>query len=164
LKLAYLTYSIILVVLVENCFAQNSLQYPSNIFNSDTCCWRTLSAEGKYREAANLIIHYKRQNTNVNKHSLNWHAGQLFAKAGDTKQAEKYMKKTYSVLYKWFGGSDGAQWYYFAKGTLAFVERRKNRMERIISKWQRKYEQDGNYHELIKLHSNWDKPYAEAYK
>lgn len=145
-------------------FAQSSLQYSFAAFNSDTCCWRKLSAEGKYMEGANLIIAYMAANKNARGMNANWHAGQLFAMAGDKQQAKKYFKKTYSVFQKWFGGKDGGAWYYFAKGTQAFVMRDKNKLQHIIRKWERKYEQDGNYKELTKLYANWEMPYSEAYK
>lgn len=147
-----------------NVFAQNSLQYPFAAFNSDTCCWRKLSAEGKYIAGANLIVAYMAANKNARGQNANWHTGQLFAMGGDKQQAKKYFKKTYSVFQKWFGGKDGAAWYYFAKGTEAFVVRDKDKLQHIIRKWERKYPQDGNYKELTKLYANWDKPYSEAYK
>jgi tetratricopeptide (TPR) repeat protein len=137
--------------------------YDQGTFDSTACCWRKLSAEGKHHEAAELIVNYIEHSPNVeNKHSLNWHAGQAFAMAGDNKQAVKYFKKTYSLFYKWLGGEDGKAWYYFAKGTTAFIKRDKPKLESIIAHWKKKLPLDNNYKELTRLLENWEKGYEEA--
>lgn len=151
------------------CFGQNTgnqteLNYPQRIFDSDTCCWRKLSAENKYSEAGNLVVSYlKSGKGNTNTHSLKWHAGQLFAMAGNNDVAKKYFKKTYSVLYKWFGGEDGKTWYYYAKGTIAFIDKDKPKLENIIKKWSSEYPKDKNFDVLKNLLNNWGRSYKDAY-
>src|SRR5687767_13250218 len=78
------------------------LTYPQTAFNSDTCCWRKLSKKGKFEEGAQLIVDYLKTNHPKNDHSLNWHAAQLFASAGNTKIAIKYIRKTYNGFYYTF--------------------------------------------------------------
>jgi len=140
------------------------LAYPQTAFDADTCCWRKLSAAGQHEQAGQLIAAYIDHSPNVeNKHSLHWHAGQMFASAQNTKQACRYFKKTYSVFYKWFGGDDGKAWYFYAKGTVAFVQRNRELLERIIQHWQsHNLEQDRNYRSLVQMLEHWDKPYMEA--
>ena len=140
------------------------LAYPQTAFDADTCCWRKLSAAGQYEQAGQLIADYVKHSPFIeNKHALNWHAGQMFAKAGNSRQAVTYFKKTYSIFYKWFGGEDGRAWYYYAKGTIAFVNRNRKVLERIIKQWQQhNLEQDKNYLELVKLLAHWDATYLEA--
>jgi tetratricopeptide (TPR) repeat protein len=138
-------------------FSQNKeLAYRQVVFDSDTCCWRKLSAEGKPNEAAMLIVNYIKKSPNaVNKHSLKWHAGQMYAAAGNNKKAIVYYKKTYNIFYKWFG--DHA-WYYYAKGNVAYLEKDRKKLRRIITLWDRKkLEKEKNYRSLEEKLSNLPK-------
>lgn len=151
------------------CFSINSfsqtISYTESQFNSDTCCWRLLSAQKKYAEAAGLIVQYLNNNSQIkNKHSLNWHAGQMFAMAGNKNEAIKYFNKTYSFLSKVFSDEDGKQWYYYAKGTVAFIKRDKEQLNRILNKWKAKYAATKNYLALRKLYDKWDEDYETASK
>jgi len=139
------------------------LLYNQTAFDSDTCCWRKLSADRHYHEAATLIVSYLRANKPANKHSLNWHAGQLFAMAQSDKQAKKYFKRTYSIFYLWFGDTDAKTWYYYAKGTIAFIDKDKKLLEVIIRKWTKSYPSDNNLRVLIRLNENWELSYEDAY-
>lgn len=144
------------------CAQRPELAYTQEEFDGFDCCWRKLNAEKQYAEAAALLQDYVLNSPNaVRKNPLYWHTGQMYAAAGDADRAVRYMKKTYNVFYKWFGD---AQWYYFAKANVAFVQRDKKKLERIISKWENCLPQDGNYNDLLKLLKNWDKPYIEAYE
>jgi len=150
----------------KNTFPDPGLLYNQTLFDSDTCCWRKLSADKEYLDAANLIVSYLDTNKPSNKHSLHWHAGQMFAMAGSDKLAIKYFKKTYSAFYSLFGGTDGKTWYYYAKGTVAFIEGNLEDLESIIDHWARKYPMDKNYKALLMLRANWGKSYemATSYK
>jgi hypothetical protein len=141
------------------------LNYSQSDFDSYDCCWRKLSLERRYAEGAALIENYIQNSPNaINKHPLNWHAGQMFASAGNNGKAIKHMKKTYNILYRWLGGEEGKQWYYYAKGTIAFIKKDKKTMERMIYLWHKnKLPDDVNLKELKKLLSNWGKTYNEAY-
>ena len=142
-----------------------SLSYPESIFNSDTCCWRKLSAAGQDEDAGQLILGYYHQNKKIaNKQALFWHAGQCFAMAGENELAKKYMRKTYSPFFKWFGGEEGRTWYYYANGTVAFIERDKKTLSAMIDKWGRHYAQDINYQALVELLKHWDVTYKEINK
>ncbi len=143
--------------------SQRELVYPQRAFDSDTCCWRILSAQGKYQQAATLIVDYIDKGQPDNKHSLNWHAAQMFAFADNNRQAVLYINKTYNVFHKWLGGSEGRPWYYFAKGTKAFLQNDKEKLEHILQSWEESsLAKDKNYQELIRLSNNWGKNYREA--
>ena len=153
------------------CFAQNYneqlspiLSYSQENFDSDTCCWHRLSADKKYLEAANLIVFYLQTDKAINKHSLNWHCGQMFAMANYNKLAKKHFKWTYSIFYKWFGDTDAKTWYYYAKGTIAFIDNDKKKLEAIIRTWKNKYPSDNNLETLIRLNKNWGASYEQAYR
>jgi len=140
-----------------------TLFYNQDTFDSDTCCWRQLSNNKKYIEAANLIVLYLKTEKPVNRHSLNWHCGQMFAMAHSDKLAKKYFKRTYSIFYKWFGDTDAKTWYYYVKGTIAFIDNDKKKLESIIHTWKNKYPPDNNLETLIRLNKNWGISYEQAY-
>jgi hypothetical protein len=156
--LFFLFFSIILSA--QNNLSSTALFYPLPVFNSDTCCWRKLSKEGHDEEAAQLILSYHLQNKKiVSKHPLYWHAGQCFAFAGQDEMAVKYMKKTYRPIFSWLGGEEGKTWCYYAIGTVAFLERDKKKLSRLVSKWENKYPEDLNYQALLELIKHWGLPY-----
>ncbi len=137
------------------------LNYPQSVFDSDTCCWRKLSSERHYAEAATHIVAYIKGHKKVsNKHSLHWHAGQMYAMAGDYASGKKYFKKTYSVFYRWIGDEDAGAWYYYAKGTVAFLDGDKEELEGIIRKWEKHFPKDINYEALLQLLKHWGERYA----
>ena len=155
---------IIFSFLINSIYGQNTveLSYPQTIFDSDTCCWRKLEKQGHYQQAGELIIAYIEKGDPRNVHSLNWHAGQVFAHGENKYLALKYFKKTYNIFYRLFGGEDGKAWYFYAKGTVAFITRDKSTLEKIINKWNKKLPKDLNYKVLILLYQNWDKSYTLA--
>ena len=140
------------------------LNYEQKVFDSDSCCWRKLAKARQFEASANLIINYLEKNKAENRMSLNWHAGQMFTFAGKHQKALHYFGKTYSVFQKWFGGEDGKTWYYFAKGTSAFVKRDKEKLDKIIKHWENRFPKDKNYKELKRLQFNWNMSYEEATK
>jgi len=158
----------ILVILYFSAKAQTTstdyfISIKQEIFDSDTCCWRQLSNSKKYEESAELVVEYLNKSKQItNRHSLNWHAGQLFAMANKNDIAKTYFKKTYSIFYKLFGDDDAKTWYYYAKGTVAFIDRDKIKLKRIIEKWERNFEKDKNYQTLIILLEKWGNSYQEA--
>jgi hypothetical protein len=146
----------------QNNLSSTSLFYSLHVFNSDTCCWRKLTKEDHDEEAAHLILSYYGQNKKiVSKHPLYWHAGQCFAFAGQNAMAVKYMKKTYSKMFSGLGGEEGKTWYYYAAGTVAFLERDKKKLSGLVSKWENRYPQDLNYQSLLELLKHWELPYEE---
>ncbi len=141
-----------------------TLDYPQVAFDSDTCCWRQLAANARYGDAANLIVAYINTHKQGNLHALRWHAGQQYAKAGNNAMAIKYFGKTYNVFYRWFGGADGAAWYFYAKGSVAFLKRNRSQLQHILYRWDRKLPKDRNYTQLTMLNQQWDKRYRDALK
>ena len=158
-------YSLIVFLFTSSLFAQKADSnrfYSQRDFDSDSCCWRKLAREEKYNEAAELILDFIEKGKISNKQSLNWHVAQMYAFNEDYKNALKYSRKTYNVFQKWFGGEDGKTWFYFAKGTSAFLERDKENLQRIISMWNAKLTRDKNLSELESLLINWDLNYKRA--
>ena len=142
---------------------QHIMEYPQHIFDSDTCCWRTLSKNEKYREAAGLIQFYLKTNQQIaNKHSLHWHLGQMLAMARDDQEAIRYFKKTYDGLFFFFSDADGKAWYKYAKGTVSFLERNRERLIHMIQSWPEKNLPHKNFEVLSMLLDHWELPYREA--
>ena len=138
------------------------LHYPLTTFNADTCCWRLMDKQGDYDGAAALIESYLVVNGHeVNVHALNWHAGQMFAKAGDYSKAKKYMRKTYSIWYR-FANRRAKAWYYYASGTVAFLNGNHGKVNSILKRWKKDNDDDKNYKQLQLLANNPGKTYAEA--
>ena len=157
--------SVILFLVTSSLFAQKAdsyLLFEQRNFDSDTCCWRELQREGKYNEAADMIIDFIQYGNVSNRQSLNWHAAQMYAFSGDYESALTYSRKTYNVFQKWFGGNDGKTWYYFAKGTSAFFERNKEKLQKIVQKWNKRLIPDKNLKELELLLANWEFNYKRA--
>ena len=153
----------VLPVLAQDAATQPGLEYPQSIFDSDTCCWRELSAAGSYAQAADLIKAYLRYYDHIeNSHSLQWHLGQMLAMANQYKEATKQFKKTYSIFYGWFGGADGRAWYLYAKGTVAFLERDKKKFIRLMEKWPEESLREKNYVMMQTLLRHWELSYREA--
>jgi len=140
------------------------LNFSQANFDSNNCCWRKLANSGQYIEAANLVVMYLKKGNVSNKQSLNWHASQLFAMAGDNKMALKYLNKSSNIFHYWFGGSDGKTWYLYVHGVKAFIKRDRKKLNDIINLWNKKYPVDLNYKQLVLLSSNWNKTYLEASK
>ena len=153
----------VLPVVMQDAMAQSSLDYPQSIFDSDTCCWRELSAAGSYAQAAQLINAYLLYHDHVeNRHSLQWHLGQMLAMGDQYNEAKKQFRKTYSVFYSWFGGEDGKAWYLYAKGTVAFLERDQKEFVRLMEKWPEENLDDKNYAMMQTLLGHWGLSYREA--
>lgn len=154
-----------LISVLPLCGQTPELQYSQSDFDSFECCWRKLDAEKKYAESAALLEEYIKHSPNAtSKGSLNWHTGQMFAAAGNNKKAIRYMKKTFNVFYRWFGGEEGRQWYFFAKGTVAFIKNKRRQLERMIHlSHKNNLPGDNNVKELEKLLTNWGQPYDKAY-
>ncbi|MCS6979295.1 MAG: hypothetical protein NZM15_04240 [Flavobacteriales bacterium] len=160
MRIAWLLFGILVYYSSKSQIVLEPCKYKQPEFDSDTCCWRKLSQKGSYDSAANLIVQYlsctKKAN---NTHSLNWHAGQMFAFANSNSNAIHYFKKTYNIFTKWFGGEDGKSWYFYAKGSVAFLQGRKHRLKKIITKWNKKLPKDLNYKSLEKLYSEFGNSY-----
>ena len=138
--------------------------YSQQEFDSDSCCWRKLNAEKKYVEAGLQIEDFIRHGNPSNKHSLHWHAGQMYAKAELNDKAKRYFRKTRSVFYKWFGDMDAKAWYYYVKGCISFLDQDQHSMDRTLSKFEHKFPLHTNYKALLQLKANWHDSYAKATK
>ena len=161
--LILISFSGVLPLLAQSKSSLRYLDYPQSIFDMDTCCWRVLTANEAYAEAAKMIEGYLLQHQPIeNPLSLHWHLGQMLAMADQYKEAKVHFKKTYNVLYSWFGGSDGKAWYYYAKGTVAFLDRDKEKFIRLLAKWPSDSLHEKNYNRMQELLFYWELTYREA--
>jgi len=164
----HISWIFISILFLHNLQSQNSAAfcyYSQREFDSDTCCWRQLLKQDSFIQAANLILAFKAcHKPKENIHSLNWHAGQMFAYEGMNHEAKHYFKKTFNIFTKWFGGKEGLEWYLYAKGTVAFLDRRKATLDKIINRWDKKLSKNLNYNVLFILNSNFDSSYRSLFK
>jgi tetratricopeptide (TPR) repeat protein len=136
--------------------------------NTTTACkkrelqkWELLSQEGKYDEA---IIELQKQiklADKKSKHKDYWHLGQLYAFKNDYATAIIYLKKStnsFDLLFDKY-------WRYYYKGTIAFLQRKKNKLQKYHKKMQKAKAEyyKGNAATLESLYLNYEKPYLEAY-
>lgn len=92
--------------------------------------WRALQREGKYLEAARLIDSYESSKADLGgseRINLRFHAGQMYAFAGDPAQALKRLREAkYPPEIIAQMGEDKAyleSWNYYVDATVAFLER-----------------------------------------
>lgn len=150
--------------LLLSCFSIHSQEtdYPQVVFDSDSCCWRKLARSGYYEKAADLVVDYLAHGKPQNRQSLKWHAGQLYAQAGNRAKALRYFRKSSTLFDAWLGGEEGKTWRLYVNGVKAFLNRDRAKLQRSIAIWERKFPKDRNYHQLLLLDKNWDKSYLEA--
>lgn len=131
-------------------------------FDSFNCCWRVLAAEGKYEEAAVLITEYLENSKLIrNRHSLHWHAGQMYCFANEMEKAKAEMKKTTDIFSKTFGGKEAKAWHWYVHGNIAYIDRDKPKLISIINHWKTKWNEPINYSFLVGLLNGWELPYSE---
>ena len=123
-----------------------------------------MNADKAYLEAASLIAGYLKQGQVVNRHALCWHAGQMYAMAHEYPAAKKYFKQTYAKIYLWFGDDDAKTWYYYARGTVAFIDDDIRALEKMIRTWERRFPTDKNYDALLNLHAHWGQDYSAIFQ
>ncbi len=137
--------------------------------------WRVLALKGCDAEAAELIRawrHEKRDHRSI----LYWHEAQLRANAGQTAEAIALMKLTYSAP----EFDEGFGWNHYVSGSIAFLERDRDRLRRMIDRLKavpqpegvtfrrpdgtiRKMQWPPNLNVLEAFERCWDQPYADAY-
>jgi tetratricopeptide (TPR) repeat protein len=123
--------------------------------------WELLSQEGKHEEA---IVELQKQIDLGDKKSKNrdyWHLGQLYAYNNDYETAIVCLKKSTNFIGLLFD----KYWRYYYKGTLAFLERDKNKLQKYYKKIQKGNSAyyEGNVNTLKSLYNQFDKTYLEAY-
>jgi tetratricopeptide (TPR) repeat protein len=123
--------------------------------------WEILSQEGKYEEAIAELQKQMDLEDNKSKHKNYWHLGQLYAFNGDYATAISHLKKStnmFDLLFDKF-------WRYYYKGTIAFLQRDKTKLNKYNSKMQKKKSAyyEGSTNTLKSLYENFDKEYVEAY-
>lgn len=129
--------------------------------------WRRLAKEGCPLEAARLIDEFLARHTDsvqdFERRVSSWHAGQMFATAGDSATAIDRMKRSLDDD----PPSSGARfhWNEYARATIAFLQSDLATFEREAATVERS-EHSGdkmNARVLARLRANWGKPYRDAY-
>lgn len=135
---------------------------------SDSSCkkrvlqkWENLSQDGKYEEAIAELRKQMNFEDNKSKHKDYWHLGQLYAFNNDYDSAICYFKKSanmFDLLFDKF-------WRYYYKGTIAFLQRDKTKLNKYNCKMQKKKSAyyEGSANTLKSLFENFEKEYFEAY-
>lgn len=92
--------------------------------------WRRLDEEGKFIEAAELIVAYVKQNqaqttSNPTIQTLYFHVGQEYAMAGEAyyEEAITYFRRAYKGK---------PEWDTYVEGTIAFLRRDKTQLEKAM--------------------------------
>lgn len=129
--------------------------------------WRQLARQGCNFEAARLVDEYLSRHGSMlapTERSVTvWHAGQMFAMAGDGATAIDRMKRSLDDD----PPSSGARfhWNEYARATIAFLQSDLATFEREAATVERS-EHSGdkmNARVLARLLANWGKPYRDAY-
>jgi tetratricopeptide (TPR) repeat protein len=123
--------------------------------------WELLSQEGKYDEAIIELQNQIKLGNKDSKHKDYWHLGQLYAFKNDYATAIIYLKKStnsFDLLFDKY-------WRYYYKGTIAFLQRKKKKLQKYHKKMQQAKSEyyKGNATTLESLYLNYEKPYLEAY-
>lgn len=101
--------------------------------------WRSLSREGCYGEAAELIRHWRHEKRDHNS-ILYWHEGQMRGFAGQTEEAIALFDLTRSSL------DDDADfgWNHYVDGTIAFLRGQREGLARAIERLSKVPEPENN--------------------
>jgi tetratricopeptide (TPR) repeat protein len=156
----YILFFVIFHILHIEIFAQISTCGPS-CRNRELQKWEILSQEGKYDEAIIELQNYILFGDKESKHKYYWHLGQLYAFKNDYATAVIYLKKSTKIFDLLFD----KYWRYYYKGTIAFLQRKENKLHKYYLKMQKENSEyyKGNTSTLKSLYINFEKPYLDAY-
>lgn len=122
--------------------------------------WRKLSQNGNFVDAASELLYLTLSDSTRNRHADFWHIGQIYAQDNQYQKAIFYLKKSM----KDHTEMDDKQYWWYYKGTLAFLQKDKERLEKfskLLGENHTNY-YSNNAKVLKSLLNNFDKPYFEA--
>lgn len=131
--------------------------------------WRSLvsysSSPEEYCSAAHLIDSYITHNKSLTESELNiscFHAGQLYAFAGDSDKALTYFNKSYTYS---LAAKTGQAWLLYVRATIAFLKKDEQELAQCSDELQKNYKTTlgANAEIVLNLRNNFDKSYAEIY-
>lgn len=124
--------------------------------------WRIFAEEEKYSQALEILFDSIESSNCKNKNSIYWHIGQVYAYDNDYQTAIKYLKKSSDI----FSLTFDRDWRLYYKGTIAFLKRDKNKLEKIGTKLCAKH--SAYYYRNVcvvkSLNENFDDTYKNAYE
>ena len=129
--------------------------------------WRKIADEGKYLEAAKLIDRYEKEKKGLEEWqrvNLRFHAGQLYAFAGDKDQALARFK---IALYAREPADSPIRWNAYVRATMAFLERDRKKLTELreqIAKGPKHRGVVPNLDVVDRLIECFDEPYSVAYR
>lgn len=113
-----------------------SLDYKSFDQDPPRGGYRSVSAKGCCREAAQLIVKYRTLHTDSLKpfdsYVLSFHAGQLYTKAGDKELGLEMVKNAIDPAY---ANDPKDTWNLFVRGTIAFLENDLTSLKSVHAKY-----------------------------
>lgn len=122
--------------------------------------WRELSEHGKFKEAISELFDTLQHQKHVNKHSVYWHIGQLYAFDNDYEKAIHYLKKSTNIFSRTFD----REWRLYFNGTIAFLQKDKEKLQKCYDKLWNKHSAYNEKNALVLkgLYDNFDKTYWEV--
>jgi hypothetical protein len=130
--------------------------------------WRALAEDAKYQEAATLIDRFIANSPNAhgNMRILNFHAGQMYAAAGNYNVAEERFWLSLQTGYPLEFEPQAKQWNSYVMATIAFLHGDKESLQKHrdeIAKGSGYNSEKLNLKVVERLLQNLGRPYLEAY-
>ncbi|MBI2433437.1 MAG: hypothetical protein HYV26_11255 [Candidatus Hydrogenedentes bacterium] len=171
-KLQYLLVYLALFLLIAGCvsksFARTELDLSYSAFDQTLGSgWRDLADQEKYLEAARLIDRYEKEKQDLEEWqriNLRFHAGQLYAFAGENKKAIARFKES---LYAQEPENSPVKWNAYVLATIAFLEQDLERLSPLREEIADGPKLQGvvpNLEVVDRLIKYYDEPYAAAYR
>lgn len=129
--------------------------------------WRKITDTGKYREAARLIDRYQQETKGLvewQRVNLQFHAGQLYAVAGDEDRALARFK---AALFEQESPDAPVRWNAYVGATIAFLERDRQKLAEFREAIARGPKRQGvtpNLDVVDRLIACFHEPYSIAYR
>lgn len=124
--------------------------------------WWKMERENHFLEAASYLLHKVQSDSTRNSHADYWHIGRLYGYLNDYEKAIFYMTKSTEGI----NLAEDEQWWWYFKGTIAFLNRDKKELFQYMNKLQsnhtKYHESNSNTHNS--LYKQFDKGYLEASK
>ncbi|MCK9498806.1 MAG: hypothetical protein M0Q45_04795 [Bacteroidales bacterium] len=150
----------VLFIMFSVCFSQENKSVICNLRTTEK--WRIFAEEEKYSQALEILFDSIESSNCKNKNSIYWHIGQVYAYDNDYQTAIKYLKKSSDI----FSLTFDRDWRLYYKGTIAFLKRDKNKLEKIGTKLCAKH--SAYYYRNVcvvkSLNENFDDTYKNAYE
>jgi len=155
------------IFLTVGCEKKRSPDQDSNAFDQQSGTgWRQLAENGQFLDAAKLIDAYSSKHDGLDvsqRVNLNFHAGQMYAFAGDSKTAvERFNRSTYAEE----PPELPLRWNAYVQATIAFLNKDLKRLKECreeIAEGPAFQGKKANLDVVDRFVEHFDEPYATAY-